>query len=180
MNDKAAGRKKLLKNWLPAFALGAISILLVLMYPESRQAFTGTVSSYALEMITIFPAVLVLMGLMSVFISNQFISRHLGSESGARGMVISFLLGTLPTGPLYMAFPLAASLKKKGARTANLVIFLSAWACIKLPQELVELRFLGPRFMVTRLLLTLVMVTAMGLLIEGLEKRRGKQDSDRD
>jgi uncharacterized membrane protein YraQ (UPF0718 family) len=67
---------------------------------------------------------------------------------------------------LYVAFPLAASLMKKGARTANVVIFLSAWACIKLPQELVEMRFLGFKFMALRLGLTIVLVLFMGLFIE--------------
>ena len=55
---------------------------------------------------------------------------------------------------------------KKGARTANVVVFLSAWACIKLPQELVELRFLGFKFMALRLGLTIVLVLFMGLFIE--------------
>jgi uncharacterized membrane protein YraQ (UPF0718 family) len=71
----------------------------------------------------------------------------------------------------YIAFPLAASLKKKGARTANMVIFLSAWACIKLPQELVELRFLGPRFMAARLVLTIGFVIIMSLAMEAILKK---------
>jgi uncharacterized membrane protein YraQ (UPF0718 family) len=164
-------KKSKIKQWIPAFLLTAVSLLLLLIFPEAREPFGGTVASYAVEMISVFPAVLVLMGLMTVFISNRFIARHLGDSSGLRGMVLAFLLGTLPTGPLYMAFPLAAALKKKGARTANLVIFLSTWACIKLPQEMVEMRFLGARFMLIRLVLTIVFVGLTALIIERLEKR---------
>lgn len=47
-----------------------------------------------------------------------------------------------------------------------LTIFLSAWACIKIPQEMVELQFLRPRFMAARLVLTIVFVVIMGISIE--------------
>jgi len=105
-------KAKLIRSWIPALVLLLLSALLLLLKSRSREAFFGTIGTYTLEMVTIFPAVLVMMGLLSAFVSNQFIVRHLGEESGIRGMVLAFLLGTLPTGPLYIAFPLAASLKK--------------------------------------------------------------------
>jgi len=76
------------------------------------------------------------------------------------------LMGSLPTGPLYVAFPMASALLKKGAKVSNIIIFLSAWACIKIPQELVELQFLGAKFMASRLLLTVIFVIIMGLFVE--------------
>ncbi len=39
-----------------------------------------------------------------------------------------------------------------------MIIFLSAWACIKIPAELMELQFLGWKFMLARYLATLVVV----------------------
>ena len=65
-----------------------------------------------------------------------------------------------------MAFPLASSMIKKGASLSNIVIFLSAWACLKIPQELVELQFLGWKFMVLRWTLTVILVIIMGAVIE--------------
>ena len=65
-----------------------------------------------------------------------------------------------------MAFPLASSMIKKGASISNIVIFLSAWACLKIPQELVELQFLGWKFMVLRWTLTVILVIIMGAVIE--------------
>jgi uncharacterized membrane protein YraQ (UPF0718 family) len=67
---------------------------------------------------------------------------------------------------------MAAALLKKGARVSNVVVLLSAWACISIPQELVELQFLGARFMAVRLVLTIAAVAAMGLAIERLVARR--------
>ena len=67
-----------------------------------------------------------------------------------------------------MAFPLASSMIKKGASISNIVIFLSAWACLKIPQELVELQFLGWKFMILRWALTVILVVIMGAVIEKL------------
>ena len=83
-----------------------------------------------------------------------------------KGIIFAIFLGTLPTGPLYIAFPIAAALLKKGAKISNIVIFISTWACIKVPQEIVEFQFLGFSFMLLRLALTIIFVIIMGLLIE--------------
>ncbi|MCF7947774.1 MAG: permease [Spirochaetia bacterium] len=157
---------KKIKQWVPVIALALISAVLLYLQPEARTPFGTTVLDYTMELIVVLPAVLLLMGLLSLFISNQFISAHLGSESGLKGMAVAFLLGTLPTGPVYMAFPIARTLRDKGARVANIYIFLSAWACIKIPQELVELRFLGAEFMIYRLVFTVIMVSLLSLFVE--------------
>ena len=117
-------------------------------------------------MIWILPAVMVLMGLFAVWVSKETIVKYLGKTSGIRGIFLAIFLGALPTGPLYVAFPIAAGLIKKGARISNILIFLSAWACIKIPQEMVELQFLGAKFMALRLVLTIVFVIIMGVFIE--------------
>jgi uncharacterized membrane protein YraQ (UPF0718 family) len=96
----------------------------------------------------------------------------LGKTSGAKGPLVAIFFGALPTGPLYIAFPMAAALIRKGARVSNVVVFISAWACIKIPQELVELRFLGFKFMGARLILTIFFVIFMGLLIEHLAAQK--------
>ncbi|MEE9501122.1 MAG: hypothetical protein V3V48_03535 [Candidatus Aminicenantaceae bacterium] len=42
----------------------------------------------------------------------------------------------------------------------------ASWACIKIPQEMVELQFLGLNFMASRVILTIVFVSLMGVAIE--------------
>ena len=85
------------------------------------------------------PAIVILIGLFAVFVPKQMVADYLGHASGLKGFLLAALLGSLPTGPLYVAFPLAAAMLKKGARIATIIVFLTAWACIKLPQEMVEL-----------------------------------------
>ena len=159
-------RRDMIKGYV-IFAIALIvAIILLLVFPDQKDAATATTWNYFLEMIVILPAVMVIMGLFSVFVSKEQVVKYLGKTSGVKGILLAIFFGALPTGPLYVAFPLAVALLKKGARVSNIVIFLSAWACIKIPQELVELQFLGLKFMAARLILTIIFVILMGLLIE--------------
>ena len=148
-----------------------LAAVLLIIYPANRTASIQASSNLFMEFILILPAVMVLMGLFSVWVSKETVVKYLGHASGIKGLGLALFVGMMPTGPLYVAFPMAAMLLKKGARVANIIIFLSAWACIKLPQELVELRFMGPKFMIIRLSFTIIMVIIMGLIIEMIEKR---------
>jgi len=146
----------------------AFTIALLIIYPDRQTAVIKFSWQIFLEMLWILPAVMLLIGFFAVWVPKETVVRLMGKTSGIKGIGLSLLLGALPTGPLYVAFPLAAALLSKGARVSNMIIFLSAWACIKIPQEMVELQFLGVRFMALRLGLTIIFVTMMGVFIERL------------
>lgn len=62
----------------------------------------------------------------------------------------------MPTGPMFIAFPIAAELLRKKASIDNVIIFLGVWASLKIPQLGVEVQFLGIKFTVIRFILTLI------------------------
>lgn len=173
-------QKKAIRDYLIFSFVFAAGLILLSIFPDKKQAATTTAWSYFLEMMAILPAVMIIMGLFSVFISKEQVVKYLGKASGFKGVFLAILFGALPTGPLYIAFPLAAALIKKGARVSNAVVFISAWACIKIPQELVELQFLGFKFMGTRLLLTIFFVILMGILIERLAAQKKQKQAFND
>ncbi|MBO8179893.1 MAG: permease [Archaeoglobus sp.] len=149
--------------------LGVISIVtltLLYIFPDKKEPVLSTSWNFFIEMMLILPAVMVMLGLFAVWVPKDIVVRYLGKTSGVKGIFLAIILGTLPTGPLYIAFPIASALLKKGAKISNIVVFLSAWACIKVPQEMVELQFLGVRFMLSRLSLTIIFVVIMGIFIE--------------
>ena len=146
--------------------MATIFITLLSIFPDRIDPVTSASRKFFIEMILILPAVMVLMGLFSVWTSNETVIKYLGKSSGIRGIALAIFFGALPTGPMYVAFPIAAFLLRKGARISNIIIFLSAWACIKIPQEMVELQFLGFKFMMLRLVLTILFVSVMGIFIE--------------
>lgn len=163
-NQKTKPTKR--TDWLILAIAVLASVVLLLIFPEKRELAVLTARRFAMEMFAILPAVLILMGLFAVWVSRETVMKYLGKSAGLRGVALALFFGALPTGPLYIAFPLAVGLRQKGASLANIAIFLTAWACIKLPQELVELQFLGARFMLARLSLTILAAVAMGLIIE--------------
>ncbi len=164
-------KKKMIRSWVILGAIFIFALILITIFPGRRDPVLSSSLDYLMEMAFILPAVMVLMGLFSVYIPDETVVSYFGKSSGSKGFFLALLFGTLPTGPLYVAFPLASTLIEKGARISNIVVFLSAWACIKIPQEMVELQFLGPRFMLARLSLTIIFVGLMGLGIEWIMKK---------
>jgi len=176
MPDKKKARKEIIRGYVLFAATLIVAAIILWIFPNRVSTAATTTWNYFLEMIMILPAVMVIMGLFSVFVSKELVVKYMGKASGIKGILLAIFFGMLPTGPLYVAFPLAVALRSKGASISNIVIFLSAWACIKLPQELVELQFLGVKFMAARLILTVIFVAIMGIFIEKViewtDKRR--------
>jgi len=160
------GKKEMIRDWLILVAMIIGATVLLSFFPAKIEPSLSTGMDYLTEMAWVLPAVMILMGLFKVWISRELVVKYLGKASGLKGIFIAALLGSTPTGPLYVAFPLAAAMFDKGARTMNIVVFLSAWAAMKIPQEMLEIQFLGLNFMAIRLVLTLVSVSLMGLVME--------------
>ncbi len=164
-----------MKNFLKKFKLPlgvvVVYILLFIFSSDTALRSTGVTWEYFMEMALILPPVFILMGLMEVWLPKEKIQVWLGDDSGLRGGFLSLVLGTLPTGPVYMAFPLAASLLHKGASVTNVVIFLGSWAALKIPQLMVEIKFLGITFALVRFVLTTAALVLMGLFMQAVLKR---------
>jgi len=175
-SDKAEGKKEMIRDWLILGGLTIVAAVLLSFFPGKITPSISTARNYLTEMAWVLPAVMVLMGLFKVWISREMVVKYLGKASGLKGIFIAALLGATPTGPLYVAFPLAAAMIDKGARILNIVVFLSAWACIKIPQEMIEIQFLGLDFMAARLVLTILFVSLMGLIMEKVIEKTGPLD----
>ncbi len=154
--------------------MAAIFIAIYFFYPPQARAVYDVSLSYLQEMALIIPAVFILMGLFEVWVPKSFIQKHMGSGSGFKGALLAFMFGTIPTGPIYIAFPIAAAMHRKGARLMNITIFLGIWAAAKLPQLMVELKFLGPAFTALRFVLTVIAVFIIGYLLEKLAGQERK------
>ena len=144
----------------------AVNLLLFVWQPSLARLSATTSLTFLLEVLSIVPPVMVLMGLLDVWVPRRLVESHLGPEAGVIGAGVAMLLGTAAAGPLYAAFPVAVSLQKKGARLANIVIFLGTWATIKIPMIMMESSFIGLRFALLRLVFTVPCIVAAGYLME--------------
>ena len=179
---QGAPRKKTAKQWLADYRwvlLIAVADLLVwLFWPAQAVEVVRNTWDYLVEMVVILIPVAVLIGLLEAWVPKHLIGKYLGRESGWKGMALSALFSTAAAGPLYVALPIAGMLLRKGASPLNVVVFLNTWAAIKIPQLLVETKFLGPAFMLVRLALTVPSVILVGWLIQKGIERTGGLDLD--
>ena len=160
--------KKFFKRYL--FALMTI-VLTGLIFLFNRELGTKAVNTtfYSLkEMILIIPPIFVLLGLLDVWVPRETMIKYLGDKSGVKGMLLAILLGSAAAGPLYGAFPVALVFMKKGARFANVLLFLGAWSTTKIPMLLFEFSALGATFTLTRLAVSLVGIFVIAFLVEKL------------
>lgn len=151
-----------------ALALAAAAAALAAWRPALAADAAVISSRFLVEVLLVLPPVLVLMGLLDEWVPRTLVEAHLGEGSGAAGTGLAMLLGTAAAGPLYAAFPVAVSLQRKGARLANVVVFLGTWASIKTPMVLMEASFVGLRFALLRLAFTVPCVLGTGWLMERL------------
>lgn len=129
------------------------------------QTLTNAIQ-FLKEVMAILPPALVVLMILDAWIPRHTVESHLGKNSGAKGWLTAMLLGSFAAGPLFTAFPIAQSMALKAARPANVVIFLGAWATVKIPMILMESHFMGARFSLLRLALTIPFLVLMGHLVE--------------
>lgn len=154
-NSKTNAMIKWVKNNM--FICIVILIYVFLMAIAPKISLHGIKNSgyYIKEMFMIMPVIFVLTALLDTWIPKETIMKVLGKESKRKGVIFSFILGSVSAGPIYAAFPLCGMLLNKGASIRNIVIILSSWAVVKIPMLLNEAKFLGTKFMALRWLLTI-------------------------
>lgn len=153
------------------FSVLAIYIILFITNTEKAILAMGNTAYYLKEMLIIMPVVFLLTALIDAWIPKKLIMNALGEKSGLKGSFIALILGSVSAGPIYAAFPVAKTLFKKGASISNIVVILSAWAVIKLPMLANEAKFLSPKFMITRWILTVIGIIIMGYIVSKIVKK---------
>lgn len=147
-------------------------VYIVLMFTMPQKALQSGKNSmyYVKEMLQIMPVIFILTSLIEAWVPRETIIKGFGEGSGFKGSILSFILGSFSAGPIYAAFPVCKMFLKKGASISNIVIILSAWAVIKVPMLANEAKFLGPKFMGIRWVLTTISIFIMAYIMSKLIK----------
>lgn len=149
--------KKFLKISLIVIYLLFIAISLIFHF-ESGEIIGKNFLTFALSMIKIVPVAFILIGLFEVWIKRETIEKHLGDNSSWRGYFWAILLSGTTVGGLYVAFPIAAVLHKKGAKLSVIFTYIGASAVCRIPMVIFEASFLGIKFTLIRLLVSLPLI----------------------
>lgn len=123
-------------------------------------------NEFFIEMISFIPLLFILIGLFDVWFPKEMLEKHIGQESGVKGIFLVILLAMLQAGPLYGAFPVAYILYKKGASVKNIFIYLGAFSSMKIPMLGIEIGYLGIKFTILRTLISLPLFILIGYIME--------------
>ena len=130
--------------------------------------------SFALSMLKVVPAAFIIIGLFEVWIKKETVERHLGAESNLKAYFWILLLAGTTVGGMYVAFPVSAALYKKGARLSVVLAYLSAAAVFRIPMILFETTFLGLKFTLLRLAVSLPMIIISSEILSRLISRSNR------
>ena len=150
--------------WISAFGLLTIASFAVGFHPG--QAVFTNFRQALFEMLTFVPFVFIIVGLFDVWVPKEKIERHIGRESGIKGIALVTLLAMLQAGPLYSTFPVVYVMYKKGASPRNIFIYLGVFSCMKVPLLGFEIGYLGLKFSLVRTLVTIPLFIAIGYFME--------------
>lgn len=169
--------KKAKENIFAIFVALAYVALFILR-PNMGTTSLKNSAYYIKEMLMIMPVVFVLTALLDLWVPKDKIIKYLGRDAKAKGVVFSLILGSISAGPVYAAFPLCVMLHKKGASIRNLIVILSAWAVIKVPMLINEVKFLGIQFMAIRWVLTVVSIVVFSWIAGRIVKDSDLPNAD--
>lgn len=160
--------KPVLHRYAAALSTAVIFLLFLLFLPLYRDGAIKILSFQAETLLLVIPPIFVLLGLLDIWVPRDQMIRFMGPDSGTKGGILAFLLGSFAAGPLYGAFPVAAVLMKKGAGLTNILIFIGAWSTTKIPMLLFESSALGVRFALSRLAIDIVGIILIAMAIKAL------------
>jgi len=156
--------------WVTAFVILTI-LSFIIGFNPGKAVFANFTGSF-IEMITFMPFLFIIVGLLDVWIPKEKIQKHVGQDSGIKGIVLVVLLAMLQAGPLYGAFPVAYLLYKKGTSIRNIFIYLGAFSTMKIPMLGIEIGYLGVQFTLARTIVALPLFIGIGYLMEWYLKNK--------
>ncbi|MCT4586952.1 MAG: permease [Carboxylicivirga sp.] len=120
------------------------------------------------DLLLILPCAFILIGLFEVWIKQETIEKYFGLNSGFKGHIWSILLAGTTVGGMYVAFPIAATLLKKGAKPSIIYSYLGFSAICRIPMTIFEASFIGLKFTLIRLFISIPLVIFSSVILEKL------------
>jgi uncharacterized membrane protein YraQ (UPF0718 family) len=162
--------------WIAAYIILTV-LAFIFGFDPGKLIFTNFTQSFV-EMITFMPFLFIIVGLFDVWVPKERIQKHIGQESGIKGIAVMVLLAMLQAGPLYGAFPVAYLLYKKGASVRNIFIYMGAFSSMKIPMLGIEIGYLGINYSLARTLISLPLFIGIGFLMEWFLKNKNYEVRD--
>ncbi len=168
---------KILKKYKFDFSVILAFIILIgysytLDFTPGKEIIENNFWNFAKEMFVALPVIFILVGLIHVWVSKEKVQKHIGKSSGIKGIVYVIIFAFIQAGPLYGVFPVTYLMWKKGSSATNIFIFLAATSTARIPMLAFEIGFLGLKFSLLRIAITLPIFIVIGIIMgKYFEKR---------
>ncbi len=110
-------------------------------------------------------SILIIIGVMLSVLSEETISKLIGSQSGWIGMIIAGFLGSITLIPGFVAFPLAAALLRSGAGFMQIAVFISTLMMVGIVTMPMEIKYFGRKATIMRNALAFVFSFIIAIVI---------------
>lgn len=167
-----------MKNFFQHYRIFLLVLILYVIFyyinPTAGKSTLSGIFENLQDMLLIMPPIFVFLGFLDVWVEKETLIKFMGNNSGIRGILTAFLIGSFAAGPIYMAFPFIEVLLRKEAKFSNVIIFLGAWSATKIPISLFEASVMGWNFMVLRYVLDIPSIILIARLVDSLTKNVDK------
>ena len=157
-------RKKHIKYIFIAAYVIFILISLLFNFDSGNQIGANS-ANFVLELLKVLPCAFILIGLFEVWVKKEKVEKYFGEKSGFMGYFWSIILAGSTVGGLYVAFPVAYSLRNKGAKLSIVFTYVGAAAICRIPMTIFEASFMGLKFTLIRLIVSLPLVILSSILL---------------
>ncbi len=148
------------------FAVYSVFIVVSLVFGfQPGKDIGSNFLTFTLSMLKILPGAFILIGLFQVWVSRERVEKHLGEESSFLSFLWVLLLAGTTVGGLYVAFPVAYALYEKGARIQVVLAYIGFAAVSRIPMMIFEASFMGIRFTVVRLAVSIPLVVVSAVVL---------------
>lgn len=144
--------------------------------PGQAVPFFTLAGSNFRVVLSILPPVFILLGLFDAWVPRERVTALIGEKSGFLGAGLSIFLGAFAAGPLYLAFPIAETLLRKGTGFFNVFLFVGAWSTMKIPMLLFEMQSLGLKFAFVRYAMSVLGIFWIAWAVEKALGEKGRRE----
>ena len=108
--------------------------------------------------------ILILVSVLLYFVPPSVISQYLGTNSGAIGLSIAALVGSVTLIPGFISYPIAAGLIRQGASYAVVATFMTTLMMVGVVTLPLEIKYFGRKVAILRNALNFVAAVVIGLV----------------
>ena len=145
---------------------------LILAFIKDKDKAVQSLKMALKSFIKILPMVFIIIiaiGLLLGFVPPDQISRFVGDQSGAGGVLLVGVVGALMHIPALLSFPLAASILENGGSVTAVAAFITTLTMIGIITLPIEIKILGKKMALLRngisFIIAIVIAFIMGMIL---------------